>query len=177
MTAHLPGRQPGSDLASAIPSEPDSSSRDEGVLMATHLKMSAEEGADRLAIRELLFDAYAHCADLQRRRQGQMALFTPDTRFLVYMDSCFEQPTQELHGWSRAAPVFVNPNTYQVTTASPPAEYRGPRRRPGDRRVVLHRSSPVRSRRSAHPDDRVHPLPGPVRQAVRRARGCSPSAS
>jgi hypothetical protein len=62
MTAHPPGRQPGSDLAPAIPSEPDGgSSRDEGVLMAIHLKMPAEEAADRLAIREL-FDAYTHCA-------------------------------------------------------------------------------------------------------------------
>lgn len=114
MTAHLPGRQPGSDLAPAIPSEPDGSSRDEGVLMAIHLKMPAEEAADRLAIREL-FDAYAHCAD-RRDAQGQMALFTADTRFLVYMDSHSEQPTQELHGRESLAPVFQNLNIYQVTT-------------------------------------------------------------
>ena len=82
--------------------------------MAIHLKMSAEEAADRLAIREL-FDAYAHCAD-RRDAQGQMALFTPDTRFLVYMDSRSEQPTQELHGRESLAPVFENLNTYQVTT-------------------------------------------------------------
>jgi ketosteroid isomerase-like protein len=82
--------------------------------MAIHLKMPAEEAADRLAIREL-FDAYAHCAD-RRDAQGQMALFTPDTRFLVYMDSRSEQPTQELHGRESLAPVFENLNTYQVTT-------------------------------------------------------------
>ena len=77
--------------------------------MAIHLKMPAEEAADRLAIREL-FDAYAHCAD-RRDAQGQMALFTPDTRFLVYMDSHSEQPTQELHGRESLAPVFENLNT------------------------------------------------------------------
>src|ERR1035441_460887 len=52
---------------------------------AIEMTMSAKEAADRLAIREL-FDAYAHCAG-RRDAQGQMALFTPDTRFLVYMDS------------------------------------------------------------------------------------------
>ncbi len=38
-----------------------------------------------------------------------MALFTPDTRFLVYMDSRSERPTQELHGREVLAPVFDNP--------------------------------------------------------------------
>ena len=38
---------------------------------------------DRLAIREL-FDAYAHCAD-RRDAEGQKALFTEDTHFVVYM--------------------------------------------------------------------------------------------
>jgi ketosteroid isomerase-like protein len=80
---------------------------------AIGLMMSAEEAADRLAIREL-FDAYAHCAD-RRDAKGQMALFTPDTRFLVYMDSRSEQPTQELHGREALAPVFDNLNTYQAT--------------------------------------------------------------
>jgi ketosteroid isomerase-like protein len=80
---------------------------------AIGLMMSAEEAADRLAIREL-FDAYAHCAD-RRDAKGQMALFTPDTRFLVYMDSRSEQPTQEMHGREALAPVFDNLNTYQAT--------------------------------------------------------------
>jgi hypothetical protein len=56
----------------------------------TGLTMSAEEAADRLAIRES-FDAYAQCAD-RRDAKGRMALFTPDTRFLVYMDTRSEQP-------------------------------------------------------------------------------------
>jgi ketosteroid isomerase-like protein len=50
-------------------------------MVAIHAKMPAEQAADRLAIREL-FDAYAHCAD-RRDAKRQMALFTPDTRFLV----------------------------------------------------------------------------------------------
>jgi ketosteroid isomerase-like protein len=80
---------------------------------AIGMTMPAEEAADRLAIREL-FDAYAHCAD-RRDAKGQMALFTPDTRFLVYMDSRSDQPTQELHGRESLAPVFDNLNTYQAT--------------------------------------------------------------
>ena len=52
--------------------------------MASHLTLSPQEAADRLAIREL-FDAYAHCADT-RDAEGQKALFTEDTRFAVYMD-------------------------------------------------------------------------------------------
>jgi hypothetical protein len=47
--------------------------------------MTLEEAADRLAIRELI-DAYAHCAD-RRDSAGQMALFTEDTAFHVFMDS------------------------------------------------------------------------------------------
>ena len=46
-------------------------------------EMTLEEAADRLAIRELV-DAYAHYAD-RRNCEGQMALFTQDTRFLVFM--------------------------------------------------------------------------------------------
>jgi len=81
--------------------------------MRKQVAISPEEAADRLAIRELV-EAYAHCAD-RRDARGQMALFTPDTRFLVYMDSRSEQPTQELHGRESLAPVFDNLNTYQAT--------------------------------------------------------------
>jgi SnoaL-like protein len=52
--------------------------------MAVHAELSPSEAADRLAIREL-FDAYAHCAD-RRDAEGQKALFTVDTRFVVYLD-------------------------------------------------------------------------------------------
>jgi ketosteroid isomerase-like protein len=82
--------------------------------MAPHTVVSPQEAADRLAIRELV-DAYAHCAD-RRDAKGQMALFTEDTRFLVFMDATAEQPTQELHGRDALAPVFDNLNTYAATT-------------------------------------------------------------
>jgi len=71
------------------------------------------EAADRLAIRELI-DAYAHCAD-RRDAKGQMALFTGDTRFLVFMDATAAEPTQELHGRESLAPVFDDLNQYVAT--------------------------------------------------------------
>jgi hypothetical protein len=46
--------------------------------------LSVTQLADRVAIRSLV-DAYAYCAD-RRDAAGQMALFTEDTDFLVYMD-------------------------------------------------------------------------------------------
>jgi hypothetical protein len=52
--------------------------------------MTVEEAADRVAIRELI-DAYAHCAD-RRDADGQMALFTADTHFVVYMDARSSEP-------------------------------------------------------------------------------------
>jgi ketosteroid isomerase-like protein len=81
--------------------------------MTVHTTILPQEAADRLAIRELV-DAYAHCAD-RRDARGQMALFTEDTRFLVFMDYFSDQPTQELHGRESLAPVFDNLNTYAVT--------------------------------------------------------------
>src|SRR5258705_11400761 len=63
--------------------------------MSNHVAISPEEAADRLAIRELV-EAYAHCAD-RRDAKGQMALFTQDTHFVVYMDAKDPKPTQELH--------------------------------------------------------------------------------
>ena len=81
--------------------------------MPSSTRISPEEAADRLAIRELV-DAYAHCAD-RRDAKGQMALFTEDTRFLVFMDYSSPEPAQELHGRESLAPVFDNLNTYAVT--------------------------------------------------------------
>jgi len=81
--------------------------------MTVHTTILPQKAADRLAIRELV-DAYAHCAD-RRDARGQMALFTEDTRFLVFMDYFSDQPTQELHGRESLAPVFDNLNTYAVT--------------------------------------------------------------
>jgi hypothetical protein len=59
--------------------------------MAIHISTSPEEVADRLALRELV-DGYAHCAD-RRDAKGQMALFTEDTRFIVYMDAKSDIPS------------------------------------------------------------------------------------
>ena len=82
--------------------------------MSQHSAISATEAADRLAIRELV-EAYAHCAD-RRDAKGQMALFTADTRFVVYMNAKDPKPSQELHSREALAPVFAELNQYQATT-------------------------------------------------------------
>lgn len=82
--------------------------------MSVHTALSAQEAADRLALREL-FDAYAHCAD-RRDAKGQMALFTEDTHFVVYMDSKSDVPSQDLRGRESLAPVFDALNAYEATT-------------------------------------------------------------
>jgi ketosteroid isomerase-like protein len=76
--------------------------------------IASEESTDRLAIRELI-DAYAHCAD-RRDAKGQMALFTEDTTFQVFMDSRSPEPTYVLHGREALAPVFADLNRYHATT-------------------------------------------------------------
>src|SRR6478735_5977326 len=81
--------------------------------MSQHLTLSPAEAADRLAIRELV-EAYAHCAD-RRDAKGQMALFTPDTHFVVYMNAKDPTPTQELHSRDSLAPVFADLNQYAAT--------------------------------------------------------------
>ena len=73
-----------------------------------HSQISAIEGADRLAIRELV-DAYAHCAD-RRDAEGQKSLFTEDTHFVVYMEGQGSEPTQVLHGHEALTPVFDDLN-------------------------------------------------------------------
>jgi len=82
--------------------------------MSQHVAISITEAADRLAIRELI-EAYAHCAD-RRDAQGQMALFTADTHFVVYMNAKDPQPSQELHSREALAAVFADLNQYQATT-------------------------------------------------------------
>ena len=82
--------------------------------MSPHAAISATEAADRLAIRELI-DAYAHCAD-RRDAKGQMALFTADTHFVVYMNAQDPKPSQELHSRESLAPVFAQLTQYQATT-------------------------------------------------------------
>jgi ketosteroid isomerase-like protein len=82
--------------------------------MNSHAPISPEEAGDRLAIRELV-EAYAHCAD-RRDAKGQMALFTPDTHFVVYMNAKDPTPSQELHSREALAPVFAALNQYAATT-------------------------------------------------------------
>ena len=81
--------------------------------MSRHFAVFPEEAADRLAIRELI-EAYAHCAD-RRDAKGQMALFTADTHFVVYMNARDSKPTQELHSREALAPVFADLNQYAAT--------------------------------------------------------------
>lgn len=76
--------------------------------------MSHEEIVDRIRIRELV-DAYAHCAD-RRDVWGQMALFTKDTTFKVFMDSRLSEPTYTLQGRESLAPIFADLNQYDATT-------------------------------------------------------------
>ena len=44
-----------------------------------------------------------------------MALFTPDTHFVVYMDAKNPTPSQELRSREALAPVFADLNKYQAT--------------------------------------------------------------
>ena len=81
--------------------------------MSKHISISPAEAADRLAIRELV-EAYAHCAD-RRDANGQMALFTPDTRFVVYMNAKDPKASQELHSREALAPIFADLNKYAAT--------------------------------------------------------------
>ncbi len=73
-----------------------------------------EELEARVAIRALV-DAYARCAD-RRDAEGQKALFTEDTHFVVYMDGEGSEPSQELRGREALTPVFADLNQYETTT-------------------------------------------------------------
>jgi len=82
--------------------------------MSRHVTISPNEAADRIAIREIV-EAYAHCAD-RRDAKGQMALFTVDTHFVVYINAKDPKPSQELHSREALAPVFAELNKYDATT-------------------------------------------------------------
>src|ERR1700687_2791179 len=71
--------------------------------MMIHAEISPSEQADRLAIRELI-DA-----------EGQKALFTEDTHFVVYMDGQGSAPSQVVDGREALTPVFDDLNRYQAT--------------------------------------------------------------
>jgi hypothetical protein len=81
--------------------------------MTTTTEITPSEQADRLAIRELV-DRYAHCAD-RRDAEGQKAIFTEDTRFVVFMDGQGSQPTQVIDGREGLTPVFDALNAYEAT--------------------------------------------------------------
>jgi hypothetical protein len=81
--------------------------------MSKHVAISPEEAADRLAVRELV-EAYTHCAD-RRDAKGQMALFTLDAHFVVYVNAKDAKPSQELHSREALAPVFADLNKYAAT--------------------------------------------------------------
>jgi SnoaL-like domain len=82
-------------------------------MMSKRVSIAPEEAADRIAIRELV-EAYAHCAD-RRDAKDQMALFTADTHFVVYMDAKDSKPAMDLHSREELAPVFADLNQYAAT--------------------------------------------------------------
>ena len=82
--------------------------------MSEHVRISPEEAADRLAIRELV-EAYAHCAD-RRDAKGQMSLFTADAHFVVFMNAKDPKPSMDLNSRDALAPVFADLNKYDATT-------------------------------------------------------------
>ncbi|KAJ2981349.1 hypothetical protein NQ176_g2079 [Zarea fungicola] len=74
---------------------------------------SLQQGADRVAIRKLI-DHYAHCAD-RRKTEGQMALFTENTHFVVFMEGEGTAASQELHSKEELRPVFEALKAYSHT--------------------------------------------------------------
>lgn len=79
--------------------------------MTTEQKI--QEIEDQAAIRKLV-DSYAYCADT-RNAQGQMSLFTEDTRFEVYYDPKSDTASQVITNREDLFPVFDNLNTYDTT--------------------------------------------------------------
>jgi len=69
--------------------------------MTSHTAISPQKAADR------------------RDASGQMALFTEDTRFLVFRDITSAEPSQELPRRESLAPVFGSLNTYNVSMHTP----------------------------------------------------------
>ena len=142
--------------------------------MAIHAQLSPEEAADRLAIRELV-DAYARCAD-RRDARGQMALFTEDTHFIVFMDARDPEPTQDLRGHQALAPVFDALTAYLATmhfNGQTTVELDGDRAS-GETYCLAHHltEAPGGSRTLM-----VASIAISTRSSSRMVRGCSPSAA
>ncbi len=107
--------------------------------MSQHVTISPSEAADRLSIRELV-EAYAHCAD-RRDARGQMALFTPDTHFVVYMNAKDPTPSMELNSREALAPVFARSEQVRRHHAFRGTEHHHAlSERPSHRRGVLPRA-------------------------------------
>jgi SnoaL-like domain len=81
--------------------------------MPEHEAIAMNQVADRLAIHELV-NGYAYCAD-RRDAVGQMALFTKDTHFVVWLDAKNPTPSMEVHSREALAPVFADLNKYHAT--------------------------------------------------------------
>ena len=78
-----------------------------------NIEARIQELEDRIAIRELI-DQYAYCADT-RDCEGQMAIFTGDTNFEVYMDEKLPAPSQVVKGRKNLRPIFDDLNQYLST--------------------------------------------------------------
>lgn len=78
-----------------------------------NIEQRLQELEDRIAIRELI-DQYTYCAD-SRDAEGQMAIFTEDTNFEVYMDERLPEPTQVVKSRENLRPVFDDLNQYLST--------------------------------------------------------------
>jgi hypothetical protein len=77
------------------------------------IEQRLQELEDRIAIRELT-DQYTYCADT-RDADGQMAIFTVNTNFEVYMDEKVPTPTYVITGRDNLRPVFDDLNQYFST--------------------------------------------------------------
>jgi hypothetical protein len=77
------------------------------------IEQRVQQIEDRIAIRALI-DQYAFCADT-RDALGQMAIFTEDTNFEVYMDEKSDVPSQVVSGRKNLFPVFDDLNQYFST--------------------------------------------------------------
>jgi hypothetical protein len=78
-----------------------------------NIEQRLQDLEDRIAIRELI-DEYTYCADT-RDAEGQMAIFTEDTNFEVYMDEKLPTTTQIITGRENLRPVFNDLNQYFST--------------------------------------------------------------
>ena len=77
------------------------------------IEQRLQELEDRIAIRELV-DQYTYCADT-RDAEGQMAIFTADTNFEVYMDEKVPAATYVITGRNNLRPIFDDLNQYLST--------------------------------------------------------------